>query len=261
MLLSAPALLYRSLIENDSRAIWPVPTTVPAPPIEDKNVNIPPIAMPPAIPGGSAGPRVQGPPAVDSPDRKAKPIVNPGFGADFADILEHYLLREDKRGTPETVKGTKIVAQECRKVLEKQYPKYAGKVRHTGGSYKDGKDPTPEKETYQKEDTIKSQELGVHRRADLTYDYEGQKAHINTVTTLKDGVTPTAAEQRARDDIAKVANNIIETVGKLKKDDDEEEYRKKARQTCQSLFKDLLGEPEETDAPEADGEQPDAGSD
>ena len=245
--------------EEESRS-QAVPLTVPAPPQETKLPNIPPAGLP-ATPGGSAGPRVQGPPAADSPDRNAKPIVNPGFGADFADILEHYLLREDNRGSPSTVKGNKVVAQECRKVLEEQYPKYAGKVEHTGGSYEDGKDPTDDKETYQKEETIKSKELGVHRRADLTYDYEGQKAHINTVTTLKDGVTPTAAEQRARDDIAKVANNIIETVGKLKKDDDEEEYRKKARQTCQSLFKDLLGEPEEEDVPEADDKQPDAGSD
>jgi hypothetical protein len=147
---------------------------------------------------------------------------------------------EDRRGDETTRRGNDIVAQECKKVLDEEFPDLVGKIQHIGGATKDG-----EKEKYLEEINVRKDDSSSYKGSrfpDLTWGENPDdkrnrnNTHANTVSIGKDG-EPTSKEEAALRDIrAWMGKDLITHIPKLRPGMDEEAYRERARETCREIF-------------------------
>jgi hypothetical protein len=178
-------------------------------------------------------------PRTTPDDGPSEPALAPPSGEEaeafakrFGEALAIVMQREDKRGTPSTVRGTNIAIQECMKIAEGEYRELS--VEHIAGGNKNG-DFDGEYKKERNEETpsgLRRPDFTVrHKKQDVEID-----AYFNTYSALKDG-SPTKLEQAAIDALAeKVGPELVQGLRKLKPEDDESEYRKLARDVCRKLF-------------------------
>jgi hypothetical protein len=194
-------------------------------------------------------PMMAPPPLPDETPEQAKArraATNEGLVKDIIGIV-----LENRRGDETTQHGNDIFAQECRAILNEEFPDIADRVEHLYGAYKDG--VRGEKGVYLKEKYIPrvDAERGDHRNAshsDLAWGLvdenrkevkQGPKAHANTVSMRKDG-SMTGDERRRFDNmVLNAAEHVVKYLRKYRPGDDEDEYRKDARKVCRAMFKDL----------------------
>lgn len=153
-----------------------------------------------------------------------------------------------------TQHGNNLAAEECRKVLKKDYSDLADRIEHIGGAYKDGR-----KESYLTEKELRNPDNSKDRgRPDLSWSIDdaayakrigSPTAHMNTQTTRKSG-RPTGGERFSLDRLDRlhllqdeVSRAIIHGIPKMKKGQSDEEYRKIAKDGCENIFADWLGKP------------------
>lgn len=203
--------------------------------------------------GGSGGARGRKPvppvPPVGRPDPGRRPPADPADESDaeqarreaLADEFVKEITKplEAHRGDATTKKGNNIVARECRDILEEEFSDLLGKIKHVGGARKDGKGRRLPEKYLRNEDEPDPRQGSSH--PDLTWQYKDgdQKthAHANTVTTNKDGRTPTAEERRSFDSLVeKVGAELATAIPKLRPGMDEDDYREMAREKCRKIF-------------------------
>ncbi|MEO5375901.1 MAG: peptidoglycan-binding protein [Alphaproteobacteria bacterium] len=149
---------------------------------------------------------------------------------------------ENRRGDAHTQKGNDIVAETCKEVLGQEFPELSGSIDHIGGATKDGG-----KDVYQGEKHLPGPKTPEDKHGrlggnypDLTWERNGNeddRAHANTVSTLKDGTTPTAGERRQLAElIGKVGEDLVTAIPKLRPGMDEDEYRTMVRDKCREIF-------------------------
>ena len=132
-------------------------------------------------------------------------------------------------------------------------------MRHLYGAYEDG--DRSDRDNYREEQYIRrlNAEKGDHLNAsypDLTWglvdSYEnevqkGPKAHANTVSIRKDR-SMTSDERRRFDNLVQnAADHVVKFLRKLRPGDDEDAYRKEARNVCRAMFTDLREKIQEYD--------------
>jgi hypothetical protein len=210
--------------------------------------------------GGSGGARGRKPvppiPPVGSPDPARRPPVDSADEPDAEEARREALADEfvkeitkpleAHRGNETTKKGNDIVARECKEILEKEFPDLLDKVEHVGGATRDGSGKERDKlsEIYLEKEGNKDRGLDPRQGSshpDLTWEHENEgretRAHANTVTTNKDGRTPTAQEQRSFDSLVeKVGAELATAIPKLRPGMDENDYRDMARKKCREIF-------------------------
>jgi peptidoglycan hydrolase-like protein with peptidoglycan-binding domain len=151
-----------------------------------------------------------------------------------------------------TQHGNELAADECRKVLKRNYSDMSDRIDHIGGAYEDGKGIIYLKEL-QISDPNNYKDWG---RPDLSWrvnDAEYAKrigsptAHLNTQTTRKSG-KPTGAERFSLNRLQRlhllqegVTRAIVHGIPKMKKGQSDDEYRKIAEKGCEDIFADWLG--------------------
>jgi|GEM_PF-2696644 len=198
------------------------------------------------------------------------PEKNPSRSA-RTEVLDEAFIKELSKpvesnvGDEYTQEGNRIYAEECRKVLDEEFSEHTDRVKHVGGSYKNGKGDVKRdgKKGRLSEKYIPNPDSpkGSHRgasHADLTWEFDGKKnprtqLHLNTMTTWVDGVTPTAGERRSLESLTrKVKKGLAHGAPKLRPHMDKEEFRKNAKKVCQEIFKDAFEEWLKEDPPEDD---------
>jgi peptidoglycan hydrolase-like protein with peptidoglycan-binding domain len=202
----------------------------PAPPVDPPR-RPDPARRPPADSGDESG---------DEPD--AAKARREALADDFVKELLKPL--EAHRGDDTTKKGNDIVARECKAILKEEFPDLLGKIEHIGGATKDGKGETTLPEKYVPNKARRAAKLDARpgsSHPDLTWRHEDDgketRAHANTVTTKKDGETPTTREQSSFDRLVEnVGAELATAIPKLRPGMDEDDYRETARAKCREIF-------------------------
>lgn len=175
---------------------------------------------------------------------KPSPHATPEEAARFEALADDFLDEvmkplENSRGDATTRLGNDIIAQECRKVLEEDFPDIEKRVQHSGGATKDGRGGASHKERHIKNIDDEDSKTGTSR-ADLSWKYGDEEWHLNT-TTMNKGGDLAASERRS---FARLAHNVGEGLAhhmpKLRPGMDENEYRELARKRCREIMHDHL---------------------
>ncbi|MBT4491189.1 MAG: hypothetical protein HOK30_14125 [Rhodospirillaceae bacterium] len=170
------------------------------------------------------------------------------------EVIRGWLKPLESRGDARTKRGNDIVVQECNAILEAEFPQLKRfNIKHDRGATKNGngRDVFPEDHLPRLGDPEpgKSERSGFSR-PDMSYrqlDHNdkpvkgGARAYINTVSERADG-TPTLREERSlRQLLINAGGRLAVAVSKFrgKGDDDEARYRRKVRDSCREIFRDL----------------------
>lgn len=176
-----------------------------------------------------------------------------------ATILKPFL---ERKGSPETRRGNDIVIEECNRLLKKEHPEFADRITHIGGGTEKGKGEIQVKELHIPNEANPGNTLMDGSFTDVAYgpaDKGRPRGHINTISTLADGITPTKREQYQLDKLARKRERVVQTLPKYRSDKwTEDEYRELAKNACRDLMDELVREIErdekEKSKSESDGE-------
>ncbi|MDA0703512.1 MAG: peptidoglycan-binding domain-containing protein [Proteobacteria bacterium] len=168
----------------------------------------------------------------------------------------------ERKGGPETRRGNDIVIQECDRVLKEEHPEFADRITHIGGGTEKGEGEIQVKELHIPNKANPGNTLKDGSFTDLAYgsaDKGTPRGHLNTISVLADGITPTKREQYQLDKLARKLEPIVHTLPKYQSAKwTEEEYRELAKNACRALMDELVREIERDEknksGSEGDGE-------
>lgn len=157
----------------------------------------------------------------------------------------------ERKGNEETRRGNDIVIEECEKILNEEHPEFSERIKHLGGGTENGKGTVQVKETHIPNESNPDNRLKEGSFTDLTFGEEGAgktRGHLNTISTLADGITPTPGERYQLEKLALRGEKIVRTLPKFRRAKwTEDENRDLAREACRGLMDELVREIERSE--------------